>query len=228
MNHDHHHEMIAPTFIHGQRNKHEYKNYCYLFIVSTISAVAEFCIALFLAHSVSAQADAIHALTHLSLYTLGLWVSRQIFIQKMDAHTTHHYREKFLILYVLFVFMGLVWISYTSLMKFFSSEIVVSYYMILSVSMGLCGNIIALSILHKISKIHGNTIHIHTAHQWIHLDAWGDFAFSIIVLITSLTALAIPSLPIRIIDPIISMGAVVWIGTSGLMILQKKTLHHSH
>ena len=216
--HTHDHMATAPTL--HEKNMHEYRNYCWLFIIGSTSAVTEFFIAIIFAHSISAQADAIHALTHLSLYALALWVSRQVFIRQMDAHTAHHYREKFLIFYALFVFIGLAWISYTSVVKLLSSDPVVSSYMLLSGSVGLCGNIIALKILHAISKIHGDELHTHAAHQWISLDAWGDFAFSVIVVYNALTAL----LPIHIIDVIASLCAVLWIGWSGIQIFKKKQI----
>ena len=216
--HTHDHMATAPT--HAEKNIHEYRNYCWLFIVGFTSAVVEFLIAILFAHSVSAQADAIHALTHLSLYALALWVSRQVFIRQMDAHTAHHYREKFLIFYALFVFIGLAWISYMSISKLLSSESVASNYMLLGGSVGLCGNIIALRILHAISKIHGKAIHAHATHQWISLDTWGDFAFSVIVVYNALTAL----LPIRVIDVVASLAAIVWIGWSGIQILRKKQI----
>ena len=224
MSHGHSHAHTMHEQTHAQKSMHEYRNYCYLFAVSIVSAGAEFLIALLLAHSVSAQADAIHAVTHVALYALALFVSRQIHIHRMDAHSAHHYREKFLILYVLLVFTGLAWISYTSIVKLFSSEVVVSMFMMLSVSIGLCGNIIALKLLHGISKLHEDAAHRHTAHRWISLDTWRDFAFSVIVLLTSLVAIIVPSVPIRVIDPIISLGAVAWIGWSGIQILRKKTI----
>ena len=224
MSHGHSHADMMHEQTHAQKSRHEYRNYCYLFAVSIASAGAEFLIALLLAHSVSAQADAIHALTHLSLYALALWVSRQVLIRRMDAHAAHHYREKFLIFYALFVFIGLAWIFYTALAKISSSEPVVSNYMLISGIVGLCGNIVALRLLRTISKIHGEAVHARADHQWISLDTWGDFALSILVVYNAMTAL----LSIRLLDVIASFGAVVWIGVSGLRILKKKTFNHSH
>ena len=219
----HSHDAIYPQ-THAEKSMHEYWSYVWLFVISFVSAAAESLIAIFFAHSVSAQADAIHTITHLSLYALALYVSRQIVVRGMNSDSAHDYREKFLIWYVLMVFMGLVWISYTSIAKLFSSEPVASNYMLLGVSIGLCGNIIVLALLHKISKIHGDAVHKHTAHSWLSLDAWGDSAFSVIVLLASVTAILFPALPIRIIDPVLSLGAVIWIGWSAILILKKTTI----
>ena len=177
-------------------------------------------IALILARSVSAQADAIHALTHLSLYALAYRVSRQIVVRRMDAHEAYHYHEQFLKYYAFLVFTGLGWIFFTSIAKLQSSEGVTTSYMLLSVSMGLCANIIALKILNNITKNHGEIAYIHRTHQWLSLDTWGDFAFSVIVLITSLLYMLFPSLPTHIIDPILSLCAVGWIGWSGIQIMK--------
>lgn len=217
-------DMVTHPHSHTEKLQHEYYSYCYLFAVSLVAAVGEFFIALLLAHSVSAQADAIHGLTHLALYGLALWVSRQIHIRRMNPHSAHHYREEFIIFYVLLVFLGLAWISYMSIVKLLSSETVVSTYMLASVSLGLSGNIIALVILNTISKMQGEVAHTHTAHRWLSLDTWGDFVFSVIVLITSLSGILCPALPIRVIDPIISIGAAAWIGWSGTQILREKTI----
>lgn len=224
MSHSHDHHGIVTDLAHIEKHMHEYRNYRYLFVVGSVGAIAEFLIALVFAHSVSAQADAIHALTHLSLYALAFWVSGQIMIRKMNPHEAYHYHEQFLNLYATLVFVGLAWILFTSITKLRSSESVITTYMLMSVSVGLCANIIALKILNGISKFKNEDTRIHRAHQWLSLDTWGDFAFSVIVLIASLASLLFPSLPIRIIDPIISLGAVVWIGWSGVQILKGKKI----
>ena len=224
MNHGHNHAGMMRAHSHEEKNMREYRNYWYLFVVSVVSATAEFLIALLLAHSVSAQADAIHALTHLALYALALFVSRQIYIRHMDMRAAYQYRDKFIVFYAAFVFVGLAWISYMSIAKLRSFDSVVSHYMLLSVSIGLCGNIIALKLLHAISKIHGEIAHAHRTHQWISLDTWVDFAFSVIVLVTSIAGILFPTLPIRGIDSIISLAAVIWIGTSGIAIMRGKTI----
>ncbi len=224
MSHGHDHHGVIQDHTHAERCMYEYHNYRYLFVVSFVGAIAEFFIALVLAHSVSAQADAIHALTHLALYALACFVSRQIITCRMDPHQAYHYHEKFLKLYALFVFIGLAWVSYTSIIKLWSPEIVISGYMLLGVSIGLFANIIALKILNDISKKQHEVIHKHTAYAWIRLDTWGDFAFSVIVLITSLASLAFPLMPIRVIDPVISLIGVAWIALSGAQILKGKKI----
>lgn len=237
MSHDHHHghghrhthdhvmdDMVIHPHAQMEQFRREYINYGYLFAVSFVAAVGEFLGAILLAHSVSAQTDAIHGLTHVALYGLALWVSREIYLRQMTIHDAHHYREKFIIFYVPLVFMGLAWTSYTSVLKLLSSETVISGYMLASVSVGLCGNIVALAILNAISKIHGEAAHTHTAHQWLSLDTWGDLAFSVIVLITSVAAIIAPRLPIHIIDPVISFLGIIWIGSLGIQILRKKTI----
>lgn len=218
----HHDHAIPHIHSHGEEHRREYRTYCCLFIVSFIGASMEFLIALLLARSVSAQADAIHAFTHLALYGLSLWISRQIFIRRMNRHDAYHYREQFLIFYVLLVFTGLVWICYTSITKLFSYEAVVSSYMLMSVTAGLLSNIIALGILRSLSKMHGNATSEHRTHQWLSLDTWWDFMFSVIVLATALLGIGFPSLPIHMIDPILSLGAVIWMAYSGIQILRKK------
>ncbi|GEM_PF-2077053 len=222
--HHHHHGDIINPHVHAQQSLREYQNYFWLFAVSLVSAVGEFLLALLYANSVSAQADAIHGLTHIGLYALALWVSRQIYARKMNPQEAYHYRDNFVIFYVLLVFLGLAWILYTSVFKLFSSEHVFSGYMLASVSIGLVGNIIALKILNTISKIHGEGAGSHTAHRWLNLDTWGDFAFSVMVLAASLASMAFPGLPINIIDPVVSIAGVIWIGWSGIQILRKKTI----
>lgn len=222
--HSHDHHSIIHDHIHAQQHMHEYRNYRYLFIVGSIGAIAEFLIALVLAHSVSAQADAIHALTHVSLYALAWLVTRQIVMRGMNAHQAYHHHEKFLNRFALLIFAGLAWICYMSISKLTSPETIVSSYMLTSVSVGLCANIIALKILNRISKFKSEVASKHKTHRLLSLDTWGDFAFSVIVLITSLVSLLRPALPIHIIDPIISFGAIGWIGWSGVRILRDKKI----
>ena len=224
MSHGHSHAGMMRAHSHEEKNMREYLNYCYLFMVSFVSATAEFLIALLLAHSISAQADAIHALTHFALYALALFVSRQIYLRGMNVHAAYHYRDRFIFVYVLLVFIGLAWILYTSIAKLFLPDIVASNYMLLSVGIGLCGNIVALKLMNTISKIHGEVLRQHTTHRWISLDTWGDFAFSLIVLVTSLAGMLFPVLPIHVIDPVISLAAAAWIGASGIVIMRGKTL----
>lgn len=224
MSHSHDHHGIIADLTHAEQHMHEYRNYRKLFVVGSIGAIAEFLIALILAHSVSAQADAIHALTHVSLYALACLVTRQIVIRGMNAHQAYHHHKKFLSHFALLIFVGLVWICYMSISKLASPETVVSSYMLIGVSVGLCANIISLKILNRISKLKSETAPTHKTHRLLSLDAWGDSTFSVIVLITSLASLLFPSLPIRIIDPMISLGAVVWIGWSGVQILRGKKI----
>lgn len=225
MDHRHNHCGLLYEDTHSHGNVREYKNYCYLFIISIIGALAEFIIALFYAHSSSAQADAIHALTHVALFAIAYGVSKKIVTRNMNTHEAYHYHEKFLNLYAILVFTGLTWVLYTSIIKLWSYEYVVTKYMLISVSVGLCANIIALLLLNSMSKIRGSTSHQHRAHQWLNLDTWGDLAFSVIVLFTSVISLMIPSLPLHYIDPIISLGAVIWIAWSGIQIFKHKTSH---
>ncbi|MDP3778446.1 MAG: cation transporter [bacterium] len=219
--HHHHGDIINP---HVQQSLREYQNYFWLFAVGLVSAAGEFLLALLLANSVSAQADAIHSLTHIALYAFALWISRQIYTRQMNPQEAYDYRDTFLIFYVLPVFLGLAWILYTSVTKLFSPEHVLSSYMLASVGIGLAGNIIALKILNTISKIHGEAVRHHTAHRWLSLDTWGDFAFSLIVLITSIMGMAFPLLPINMIDLVVSTAGVIWIGWSGIQIIRKKTI----
>jgi len=222
-NHGHHHHDLTQAHTHSEKSLHEYRNYFWLFAVSLIS-VGEFLIALLYANSVSAQADAIHSITHIALYGLTFWVSRQIYIRKMDVMGAHHYRERFTIGYVGLVFLGLTWILYTSIVNLFSSEHVLGSYMLISVTVGLIGNTLALIILNTISKMHGGAANSHKMHRWLNLDTWGDFAFSVIVLVSSVAAMAYPSLPINTIDPVVSIAGVAWIGWSGIQIVRKKTI----
>lgn len=224
MNHSHHHHGIVHDHVHTQQHINEYRNYRYLFVVGSVGAIAEFVIALVLAKSVSAQADAIHALTHVSLYALAWLVTRQIVMRGMNAHQAYHHHEKFLNRFALLIFAGLAWICYMSISKLAFPETVVSSYMLMGVSLGLCANIIALKILSRISKFKSEVAPKHKTHQLLSLDAWGDFAFSVIVLITALVSFLFPSLPIHMIDPIISLGAVGWIGWSGVQILKNKKI----
>ena len=197
-----------------------YRSYRWLFAVGLMGTTGEFLIALLLAYSVSAQSDAIHAFTHLSLYALACLVSRQIVIHHMDAHHAYHYHERFLKYYAFFVFAGLAWICSMSIMKLVSGEAVINLYMLESVSIGLCANIISIKILGNISKSHPQASHTHKAHKLFTLDAKGDLAISAIVLVASLLYTLFPSLPMHIIDPTISFGAVGWIGWSGIQIIK--------
>ena len=219
MSHSHDHHGIIADLTHAEQHMHEYRNYCKLFVVGSIGAIAEFLIALILAHSVSAQADAIHALTHVSLYAVACLVTRQIVVHRMDIHQAYHYHKKFLHYFALLIFGGLAWICYMAIAKLTSHEAVVSSYMLIGVSVGLCANVISLKILINIANIHGKVASKHKTHRLLSLDAWGDFAISVIVLITSIASLLFPLLPVNIIDPIISLGAVGWIGWSGIHIL---------
>ena len=222
MSHSHDHHDVVADFAHAERHLHVYRNYRYLFAIGFIGAIAEFLIALVLAHSVSVQADAIHALTHLSLYALACVVSGQIVARNMNPHEAYHYQEKFIYLYALLIFVGLAWILFTSITKLQSSENVITTYMFMSAGIGLSANIIALKILNAISKAHVEVVHKHRTHQLLNKDTRGDLAFSVIVLITSITSLSYPWLPIRIIDPVISFGAIGWIGWSIIRIIINK------
>lgn len=220
MAHAHTHHEVIHDYAHAQYTMRAYQSYRWLFAIGLVGATVEFLVALLLTHSVSAQSDAIHAFTHLSLYALACLVSRQIVIHHMDAHRAYHYHEQFLKYYAFFVFAGLAWICYMSIMKFVSGEAVINRYMLESVSIGLCANAISIMILGNISKNRPKTLHTHKAHKLFILDAKGDFAISLIVLITSLLFTLFPSLPMHIIDPTISLGAVGWIGYSGVQIIK--------
>ena len=224
MSHGHSHLHPIRIHSHEEKNRRVYRNYCYLFIVSFVSAIGEFLIALLLAHSVSAQADAIHSMVHVSLYGIALWISKNILYKKMNEHEASHYREKFITLFAIIVFSSLGLVLYNSIARLLSSEAIVSEYMLLSVAVGLSGNMIALKILNTITKIQGGAASKNTTHNLLSLDTWGDFAISILVLFTAVVALV----PIWLLDFLISLGAVAWIGVSGLRILKKKTFNHSH
>lgn len=228
MSHDHDHGSHHHEHTVRVHSGDEYYYYICLFTVGFAFAGGEFLIALFLAHSISAQADAIHALTHLLLYGLALWVSRQVLLRKMNDHEEGHYRERFTYWFAGIIFTGLGWLMYNSFAKLFSAEAVLSGYMLLSVSVGLSGNIIARILLNLISKVHGTVADKSRPYRCLNLDAWVDLGISLIVFVTSLAALVFPSLPIRYIDPIISLGAVAWIGWSGVQIMRSKTFTHSH
>ena len=197
-------------------------------MTSLVSTCGEFLPALLLAHSVSAQADAIHGLVHLSLYSVALWVSRQVLIRNMDAHAEYHYREKFTAIYMPLIFVSLAWVAYASVAKFFSPENVATNYMLTSVSIGICGNIICLRILASIWRIQGNAPHKGKAHRLLSWDALGDSLFSAIVLATALAGLKFPQLPIHFIDPVVSLGGIAWISWLCMRVLREKTPHHSH
>lgn len=223
MAHAHTHHGVIYDHAHAQRTIYASRNYRYLFIISLIGAAAEFFVALLMTHSVSAQTDAMHTLTHLSLYALAYWVSRQIVIRRMDAHHAYHYHEQFLMYYAFLVFAGLAWVCYMSITKLIWAETVIaSPYMLISVGAGLCANIIALKILGNISNNHDKSAHTHKAHKLFTLDAKGDLAISLIVLVTSLLYMRFPSLPIHVIDPVISFCAIGWIAWSGIQIIKGK------
>lgn len=223
MSHAHAHHGIIHDYAHAQRTIYIYQNYRYLFAVSIVGAAAEFLVALLMTHSVSAQTDAMHTLTHLSLYALAYWVSKQIVIRRMDAHRAYHYHKHFFKYYAFLTFAGLAWVCSMSIIKLVSAETVVgNAYMLLSVGAGLCANIIALKILGNISTNDDKTAHTHRRHKLFILDAKGDIAISVIVLLTSLLYIKFPSLPIHIIDPVISLAALGWIGWSGIQIVKGK------
>lgn len=228
MHHDHHHGSHQHEYTARARSSDECRYYFYLFIVGFVCAIGEFEIARDLGNSISAQADAIHAFTHLLLQGLGLWVSRQVLMRQMNNHEEGHYREQFTYWYAGIIFVGLGWLIYNSFTKLFSAEEVMSGYMLLSVSVGLSGNIIALILLNMISKVHGAVAGNSRPYRYFHLDTWVDSSISLAVFVTALGTLIFPSLPIRYIDPIISLGAAAWIGLSGIQILRSKTFSHSH
>ena len=228
MSHGHSHAGIMHGQTHAKNNAHEYRKYCWLFTASLVSFVAPFLIALLLAHSVAAQADAIHELTHLSLYAIALWVSKRVLMHNMDAHTEYHYREKFTIFYAPLIFISLAWVCYTSIAKLFTPEYVATGYMLIGVSLGICGKIIELWILSEILNMQGDASHKVKALWLLIYDALGDFVFSVTVLATACAGLMLPWLPIRIIDPILSLLGIVWIGALCIRVLRGKTPHHSH
>ncbi|MDP3769612.1 MAG: hypothetical protein U1A23_04105 [Candidatus Sungbacteria bacterium] len=229
MHHDHHH---GPQHHHEHtlrgRSGDEYYYCIWLFVVSLAFPITEFLIALVFAHSISAQADAIHALTHLLLAGLMLWISRQVLIRQMSGHEEDHYREQFTYWYAGIIFVGLGWLIYNSFEKLVSAEAVVGGYMLLSVSVGIIGNGIALKLLNTISKVLGTVAGKSGPYRLFRLDTWVDFSISLFVLITAIAALVFPSFPIRFVDPGISLVAASWIGWSGIQILRQKNLSHSH
>lgn len=225
MAHAHSHHGIIHDHAHAQYTIFAYRSYRYLFAVSLLGAAAEFLVALLMTHSVSAQTDAMHTLTHLSLYALACLVSRQIIVRRMDAHRAYHYHEKFLKYYAFLVFAGLAWVATLSIIKLILAETVIaSPSMLVSVGAGLCANIIALKILSNISNNHDQAVHSHKTHKLFILDAKGDLAISVIVLVTSSLYMIFPLLPIHIIDPLISFAAIVWIGWSGIQIIKGKQI----
>lgn len=225
MHHKHSHWGVHHDRSHKDHEIQNYRNFGLLFIVCLVSAFGEFFVAL-LAHSVAAQTDAIHsALTHLPLYGLTFLIGRHVFIHRMNKHEEQHCWEQFMPWCALLIFLGLAMICYASVVKLLSSEIVITDYMLISASIGLCGNIGMIIIL---SKIGGRTPQRNRFFWLFFWDACGDFLISAVVFVTACAGLAFPWLPIHIIDPILSLGVAVLIACAGINILRKKTPEHIH
>lgn len=225
MHHDHSHWGAPYGPLHENHGIRNYRNYGLLFIVCLLSACGEFFVAL-LAHSASAQTDAIHsALTHLPLYGLTFWVGRQIVIHRMDTHEEYHYWERFMPWCALLMFSGLAVVGYASIMRLLSSAPIITGYMLTSAGIGLCGNI---GMIIMLSKIKGGTSQGNRFLQSLKYDAGGDFLISAVVFTTACAGLVFPWLPIHIIDPILSLGVAILIACAAINILRKKPPEHVH
>jgi len=186
-----------------------------------MGASGEFFIALFLAHSGAAQADAIHAFTHLLLYFAILFTNRIMRGNMISIEGKQQLYKRFNMLYASTVFIGLAWIVSDAIYKFMYYTQVVSGYMLLSVCVGISANIITLTIIRHLNKFRTDVETRDKSHKWLRLHALGDFLISVAVLLTAITSLMIPSLPLSYIDPTVTLGIAAGVGWSGHKIMRQ-------
>lgn len=187
--------------------------YRLLLLIAGITSTLQFFVAFKFAHSGVAEADALHALTHGLLYGLAIYVGRIVKNRSLSEKDEQKLRAQygFWNAIILFAVLGYV-VFWETIPKFIHPVIVHRGFMLLSVSIGLSGNIPSLMLLKKINPG-------HETHSWLSFDILADLRLSLAVLISVPFINMVP-----LLDPILTCFAVIWIGITGYTLFVTKTL----
>lgn len=189
----------------------EARTYLWLFIIALAFCAGEFLIARFLANSGTAQADAIHSLTHSSLYGIAFFASRILAKSHLSGEDEERFFARFNAVYASIISVGVLWIMGDAIWKLIYPKEIVSGFMLMSVIIGACGNAISIAILRGLAKARGTIRNKYKAHKLLSYDAFGDLLFSLVILLLALILFVFPSLPINSIDAVTTFGIAGWI-----------------
>lgn len=207
----------------------ENRFYLYLFVISVVAAFLEFFIARKFAGSSSAQADAIHSFVHSFWYCTPIFIDGWVRWRNLSELREIRLRTRYGVVNGFILFAALAYIVlFEAIPKFYQAEPITANFMLLSVSVGITGNVIALRILQK-TRRHSPHHHLHgLLHQQkvqirklFILDATGDlwisvvvFAEALLILTISSVSWALPYLPYiyRYIEPSLTLVIVAIIG----------------
>lgn len=180
-----------------------------LFWISTISSTGELITAWYFANSASAQADSIHALMHSIWYWVAVYEYRKfghsIFSSGKDGHAHHQFTWTYAILF--FGSLSVVFIE--AILKVISPTQIIPHYMLLSVGIGIFGNIISIPIIWLMRP--ASDTNGRFSQLWLH--ALADLYISIPVLIYAFILFWIPpNSVLDFIDPILTFAIVIYLG----------------
>ncbi len=191
----------------------ETQGYWYLVCVALSAAIGEFIFAWFFAKSGAATVDAFHTLIHGVWYFLAISASWHISSRNLSGRDEDRVRARYGVLNF-FLLLGILFfiIFMEAIPRLMHPESVVPGYMLVSVSIGLLGNILALVILKKIQQD-------HETYHWLTLDTLADLWFSLAILCSVPFVNLFPYL-----DPILTLLGCCWIAKTGYSLFLSKTI----
>ncbi|MBI5153497.1 MAG: cation transporter [Parcubacteria group bacterium] len=192
----------------------ETRGYWYLFILIIITAILEFVVARFFAHSGAGQADALHAFLHGLWFALAIYVAYRVRIGNFSDGEEHSFRARFGFVNAILLLFVLCVLCSEAIAKIMHPEPVLSIFMCISGGIGLSGNLIALHILGKIERD-------HETYHWLSLDTVADCWLSAAVIVGGVFVTYLP-----LLDPILTFVAICWIGKMGYSLFTGHTLKY--
>ncbi len=192
----------------------ETRGYWYLFFVVGFTAVAEFIIARFFAHSGAGQADALHAFLHGLWFGIALYVAYRVQGSDFSLVEENVFRARFGLVNAILLLFVLSVLCFEAVHKLMHPESVNGFLMCVSGCIGLGGNLLALCILRKVERD-------HETYHWLSLDTIADCWLSGTVIVGGIFVGKVP-----FIDPILTLVAICWIGKMGYDLFVQRTLAH--
>lgn len=191
----------------------ETRGYWYLVFIALSTAIGEFVLAWFFAKSGAATVDAFHTFIHGVWYFLAISASWHITSRNLSGRDEERIRARYGVLNFILLLGILSFIVFLeAIPRLLHPEPVVVGYMLISVSIGLLGNILALIILRKVKQD-------HETYHWLTLDTLADLWLSLAILISVPFINAFPYL-----DPILTLLGCCWIAKMGYSLFLSKTM----
>ncbi|MDO8571653.1 MAG: cation transporter [bacterium] len=191
----------------------ETQGYWYLVAVALSAAIGEFVLAWFFAKSGAATVDAFHTFIHGLWYFLALSASWHITSRNLSGREEEKVRARYGVInfFLLFGVLTLI-VGVEAIPRLIHPEVVVIPYMLVSVLIGLLGNVISLIILKKIKRD-------HETYHWLTLDTLADLWLSLAILVSVPFVNTFPYL-----DPILTIVGACWIAKMGYSLFVSKTV----